>query len=119
MHESALARSILALVLERATLEEGEVIGTVRGSVAETERLEPQALAFHFAAHARGTKAEGARLELELSTVEARCKTCRTEYVPDHHVTLCPRCGSTDATLLGETGVKIDTIEVVPAPQPS
>jgi hydrogenase nickel incorporation protein HypA/HybF len=33
-------------------------------------------------------------------------------YRRDHHVVLCPACGSTDGELLGEIGLGIETIEV-------
>jgi hydrogenase nickel incorporation protein HypA/HybF len=112
MHESSLARQILAAVLERAAREQAVRIRAVRGWVAETESLSPQSLAFHFAAHARGTAADGAHLDLQLVRVEARCRTCARTYVPEHHLLLCPFCGGTDANLLGRTGIGIETLEV-------
>lgn len=112
MHESSLARQILNAVLERAEAEHASRVHAVRGWVAETETLSPESLSFHFAAHARGTRAEGARLELRLIHVEARCHACGETYAPEHHVLLCPACGGTDGELLGRTGLGIDTVEV-------
>jgi hydrogenase nickel incorporation protein HypA/HybF len=112
MHESSLGKDILRVVLERATEEGAERVRLVRGWIAETEHLDPGAIAFHFAAHARGTAAEGARLELSIRWVEADCSTCGQRFRPDHHVLLCPRCGSTAATLLGRTGLGLESIEV-------
>lgn len=110
MHESALARQLLGAVLERAPM--GQRVLCVRGWLAETEALNDDAIAFHFRALARDTRACDARLELELIHTEARCSTCDTVYRPEHHLTLCPRCGSTDAVLLGPTGLGIDSIDV-------
>jgi hydrogenase nickel incorporation protein HypA/HybF len=112
MHESSLARQILRAVVERAAREGARRVVAVRGWVAETESLSRDSLASHFAAHARGTPAEGARLELRVEHIEARCSGCGTSYAPDHHVLLCPRCGGTDAELLGTPGLGIDAIEV-------
>jgi hydrogenase nickel incorporation protein HypA/HybF len=84
----------------------------VHGRVAETEALSREALALHFAAHARGSAAEGAELELELVHVRARCRDCGADYLPEHHLLLCPTCGSTDGEQHGETGLRIDRIEV-------
>ena len=109
MHESALARRLVAAVLERTA---GARVRVVRGWVAESEALSPESLAFHFAAHARGTLAEDARLELELTRVEARCRACGRTYTPEHHVVLCPACGSGDAELLGEAGLGLHALEV-------
>lgn len=109
MHESSLAKHILDLGLERAR---GARLRTVRGWVAETESLSPASLQLHFDLHARGTPAEGARLELRLIHVRAKCRACGEEFLPEHHLLLCPSCGATEADELGETGLKIESIEV-------
>lgn len=109
MHESSLARQIVELCLSRA---HGGRVKKVRGWVAETETLSREAIALNFAAQARGTAAEGAELELELVHVRARCRDCAHEYLPEHHLLLCPKCGATDGEELGETGLKIESLEV-------
>jgi hydrogenase nickel incorporation protein HypA/HybF len=112
MHESSLARQILDVVLVRASAEGAQRIRLVRGWVAETETLSAESLEFHFTAHARGTAAEDAKLELRLVHVQARCRSCPHTYAPEHHVLVCPACGSTEGDLLGDTGLGIDTVEV-------
>jgi hydrogenase nickel incorporation protein HypA/HybF len=109
VHESALARELLGAVLARA---EGARVRVVRGWVAETEALSRESLAFHFTAHARGTAAEGARLELDLLRVQARCARCALIYAPEHHVVLCPACGGAEAELLGDVGLGLRALEV-------
>lgn len=112
MHESSLARRLVEVVLAAAGTAR---VRAVRGWIAETETLSCESLVFQFAAHARGTRAEDARLELRMVHVEARCRTCRTIYKPEHHLLLCPTCGATDGELLAETGVGVDALEVVDA----
>lgn len=112
MHESSIARQLLAVVLARAAEERATRVALVRGWVAETEALSTESLAFHFAAHARGTVAAGARLQLRLIRVEAQCRSCGLTYTPDHHVTVCPECGGADAALSGPTGLGLETLEV-------
>ena len=107
MHEASLARQILTAVLEAAP---GERVSVVRGWLAETETLRPDSLQLHFDAAAAGTPAEGARLELRLVHVGARCLGCAHEYLPEHHLTICPSCGSTEGELLGETGLGVDQV---------
>jgi hydrogenase nickel incorporation protein HypA/HybF len=109
MHETALAKRVLEAVLARAG---GARVVAVRGSIAEDEALSRDALAFHFAAHARGTVAEGAELALELVHVGAHCNACGQRFLPEHHVRLCPSCSSSDTTLEGELGVRVDHIDV-------
>jgi len=112
MHESSLAKAILREVLKRA--EEGDAprVVAVRGWVAETESLSRESLSMSFEAMARGTRAEGARLDLRVTHVAARCSACGDEYWPEHHVLICPACGGTEGELLGRTGLGVDAIEV-------
>lgn len=112
MHESTLARQVLETVLQRSMAEGASRVRVVRGWVAETESLSADSLSFHFTAHAQGTSAEGARLLLDLIHVEARCRTCGRTYAPEHHLLLCPGCGSTEGEQLGQTGLAITSIEV-------
>ncbi len=109
MHETSLARTLLDVVLARAGTAR---VLAIRGRIAEDEALSSQSLALHFAAHARGTTAEGAALDLELVHVRARCSACGGVFLPDHHVRLCTSCGSTDTELLDEPGVRVVSIEV-------
>jgi hydrogenase nickel incorporation protein HypA/HybF len=110
MHESSLARRILEAVLARSGA--ARRVRVVRGWVAETETLSADSLDFHFRAHAAGTAAADARLELRLEHVEARCGGCGARYRPEHHLLLCPSCGATGGELLGRTGLGIDSIDV-------
>lgn len=112
MHETTLAKQILDVCLGRAHEQDAKRIRAVYGWVAETETLSADSLGLHFAAHARGTLAEGAKLALEVTHVEARCQECQRVYRPEHHLLLCPGCGSTAAELLGRTGVGVTQLEV-------
>ena len=112
MHETSLAKQLLSAALQSAEQEGAQRITKISGWIAETEALQPEALQFHFNAHAEQTPAAGALLSLSIEHVSARCNSCEFEYQPEHHLTLCPKCGSTDATLLGKTGLGLDSIEV-------
>jgi hydrogenase nickel incorporation protein HypA/HybF len=111
VHESSLARKILALSL--AAARAGATVRVIRGRIAETEALSPDALELNFRAQARGTVAADARLEIELVHVEARCRGCGAVFRPGHHVLLCTRCGSSDGEELGPTGLWLESIDVV------
>lgn len=112
MHETSLARQILKRVLEEVEKEGATRVRRVRGWVAETERLNPEALRFHFQAHAAGTAAAGADLDLDVRVVPAVCEECWEQFEPDGHVPICPRCSSTRVRLLGPTGLHLESIVV-------
>ena len=111
MHEVALARGILQAVLAALPPGAGRVL-RVRGWLAETEALSAESLQLGFSALARGTAAEGAVLDLALRHVAASCQACGRVYLPEHHLTLCPACGSADGLLLGETGLRIEAVDL-------
>jgi len=109
MHESSLARKLLDAALELAP--DGKIVA-VHGWIADTEAMDGASVALHFAAYARATRAETARLHIRIEQVEARCVQCGERYAPDHMMTLCPRCGGSEAQLFGRTGIGIDAIDV-------
>src|SRR5688572_2938463 len=100
MNESMLARDMLDAVLHYAALGGARRIHAVRGWVADAQSLSRESFCTHFASHALGTEAEGARLELELRRVEARCRGCTGVYMRELKALACPTCGGTEAELL-------------------
>ncbi len=112
MHESTLAKRLLEAALEIARERGARRVLSVHGWIADSEPLNRGSIEAHFVANADGTLVQGARLELELDHVAARCTECGVTYLPTGHLTLCPRCGSPDAELTGRTGAGIKAIEV-------
>jgi Zn finger protein HypA/HybF involved in hydrogenase expression len=109
MHETTLAKRLLQATI--AIARDRRVVA-VRGWIAESEPLDRASIEAHFSATAAGTVAEGARLELRLDHVAARCAECGAIYLPTGHLTLCTQCGCPDAELTGRTGAGIDALEV-------
>ena len=112
MHESTLAKRLVEAALEVAIESRARRVVAVRGWIADSEPLSRESLESHFAAVAAGTIAEGARLELRLDHVAARCSECGTTYLPTGHLTLCSKCGCSVATLMGQAGAGIDAIDI-------
>ena len=78
------------------------------------EALAAASLEFHFGAHARGTPAEGARLDLRVLRLSARCPTCGAVWQPEHHVLVCPACGGAEGQPLSPAGLAIESMDVEP-----
>ncbi len=112
MHESTLARRLLGVALDASQRAGGARVRGLRGTLAETETLSRDALQFHFDALSVGTAAEGARLELAIEHVAARCLRCGCVYLPEQHLLLCPDCGSTEGAVLGLPGLRVHAVEV-------
>ena len=95
MHELSIALSLI-----EAAAEEADRIGPDVRVVALRLRLGPlsgvvrEALAFSFDVAARGTRVEGARLEIEEVPVAVRCAPCGGEFELGAVYPLqCPACG--------------------------
>ncbi len=112
MHESTLAKRLLAAAIEIALARRARRVVSVRGWIADSEPIERAAVEAHFSANATGTVAEGAHLQLRLDHVAARCAGCGASYLPVGHLTLCPQCGSSEAELTGSPGAGIEYLEV-------
>ncbi|MHB8773306.1 MAG: hydrogenase maturation nickel metallochaperone HypA/HybF [Syntrophales bacterium] len=104
MHEVALTESLIGIVGEYARREGFTRVNCLRLSFGRLSCLDPGALEFTFAVQARGTAAEGARLEFDIRPALIVCTTCGAESVCDGPFdALCPRCGSFDVRLVGGT----------------
>jgi hydrogenase nickel incorporation protein HypA/HybF len=112
MSEAVLAQLVLQAILKRDAFRGASRIRAVRGWAAETDSLCPERLSSHFAAQARGTRAEGARLLFNLIHVEARCRSCGRTYAPVQCLLRCPVCGSGNGEQLGQTGLAVTGIEL-------
>jgi Zn finger protein HypA/HybF involved in hydrogenase expression len=65
MQESTLGKQVLNVVLMKAWESRAHRVERVRCRVSTRAQVDPSAIAFHFAALAKGTAAEGAQLDLD------------------------------------------------------
>ncbi len=104
MHEAFLTKSLLEIVDGYARRQGFSRVNSLRLSFGRLSCLDPQALEFAFAVQARGTPAEGARLEFDIRPARISCGACGPESACDGPFdALCPRCGSADVLLTGGT----------------
>jgi hydrogenase nickel incorporation protein HypA/HybF len=104
MHEISLTRSLIDIVEDYARREGFSRVNVLKLSFGRFSCLDPGALDFTFAVQARGTPAEGARLEFDIRPALVACGACREESICDGPFdVVCPRCGSTEVHLTGGT----------------
>ncbi len=94
MHEMAIAESMLEIVEATARGNAAARVAAVWLELGALSQIEPHALAFCFDAVARGSLAEGARLEIVTLPGEAWCMPCGDRVGLQHLGDPCPRCGS-------------------------
>lgn len=107
MHELGIARSIAAIVLDRA---EGRPVTRVGLEVGSLAAVVPESIQFCFEVCVRGTLAEGAALVVTEVQARAVCRDCSHRFDVGQWLDPCPRCGS--LVLDRQGGDEIAVIEI-------
>jgi hydrogenase nickel incorporation protein HypA/HybF len=113
MHEAAIAENIVGSLEQELSRQaiEGRIVkvflqvGKLRAVVAEN-------LKFLFQVMARGSRLEGAALEIEPVSIKGRCQACASEFEIDDMMFFCPRCHSGRIDLLNGNELQITGVEV-------
>ena len=115
MHEMALTRNVVDIVCAEAERVGASRVGVVRVSVGEARDIVDEIFVDMFAWLARGTVAEGARVELERIPLRVRCRQCGSIYpinVFDESSWPCPLCLQRSYDLVSGMEFTITSIEV-------
>lgn len=113
MHELALAEAVVEIAESAAQEAGGDRIRVVRVAIGALSHADPAALAFCFEAAARGTLAEGARLDIARVPGQALCRDCGADVPLGARGDPCPRCGGHALTVTGGEELKVSEIEVI------
>lgn len=89
MHSLSMAQSILQAVLMEAGNHEGKRVKAISVKTGDGELVESESLRFCLEAMAKGTIAEGARIEVELVGATARCPECTCAFPVEGHEPAC------------------------------
>jgi hydrogenase nickel incorporation protein HypA/HybF len=108
VHELSLASAVIDTVERHAA---GRRVTAVYLQVGHLRQVVPDSLAFYFVHVARGTVAEGARLEQELIAARLRCG-CGHEWALNGIDFRCAACGAADATVLSGDEFLVESIDV-------
>lgn len=111
MHELSLAHAVLDIVTQEAARHG---LGSVTRIALEVGRLRavvPELLRTGIEVAARGTRAEGAALDLTEVAARARCPVCGAEFdVPDY-LFLCPGCERAGGEIIAGEELRVTEIE--------
>jgi hydrogenase nickel incorporation protein HypA/HybF len=113
MHELSLVESILQIIEEYAEREGFSRVTSLRLSCGKLSCVVPQALRFAFEVQSKGTRAEGASLELEVLPAAIHCLVCGKDVTIDRFEAQCPVCNGYDVMLLrGTEELKLVELDV-------
>jgi hydrogenase nickel incorporation protein HypA/HybF len=108
VHELSLASAVIATVERHAA---GRRVTAVQLRVGHLRQVVPASLEFYFVHVAKGTVAEGARLEQELIPARLRCG-CGHEWEVDGIDFRCSACGAGDARVVSGEEFLVESIDV-------
>ncbi len=111
MHEMSLVESLVELVEDERRRQAFTRVRVVRLQVGALGHAEPDALRFCFEAIAKGTVAQGARLEIEMRAGEGRCPRCRRRAPMEDRFADCPMCGEVLVMTAGDE-LRLTELEV-------
>lgn len=94
MHEAGAAQAIVGILRAEAEARGATRVSCVRVVAGEAGAYMEESLAFYLAFFAKGSPAEGVRLELRLIKPRMRCRSCGKEFERRHFSFDCPRCGA-------------------------
>jgi hydrogenase nickel incorporation protein HypA/HybF len=112
MHEVSLIESVVALVEEERRKQDFSRVRMIRLHVGALGHAEPDALRFCFDAVAKGTIADGARLEIEMIAGEGWCSGCRRTIRLEELFAACPACGNGRIRLTAGGELRLAEMEV-------
>lgn len=75
----------------------------MRLSFGRLSCIQESSLRFSFEILAKGTLAQGARLNFLIHPVVIYCYNCQHEFALDHYVAVCPRCHGSEVILKSGT----------------
>jgi hydrogenase nickel incorporation protein HypA/HybF len=110
MHETAVAQSLLEVILQEARARDAKPVGA-KISCGQLNAVNDDVLSFAFEAISRGTSCEGMSLQIEHKPIEAMCRVCKHPFAIELSDVRCPDCGGGDFELLGDAPLLLEQIE--------
>ena len=113
MHEMALAQSIVDIIETEATRQNFDRVSHITLEIGALSCVDARALEFGLDAVTKGTRAEGAKLEIITPPGTAYCFGCQANTTIARKGDACPECGSYQVMVTGGEDMKIVSLEVV------
>lgn len=112
MHSLAMAQDILEAALSEAEKHDAKKIKAISVRIGDKHFTESDSLQFCLEAATKGTIAEEAQIEIELTETTARCLKCGLVFPVEAHLLVCPQCGNKNLETLIETDLPQITLEM-------
>jgi hydrogenase nickel incorporation protein HypA/HybF len=111
MHELAVTRSMLEIVLRHARQAGAPRVVEIQLVIGQLSSIVDDSVAFYWDMVAQGTAAEGARLNFRRVPARFQCQACGHEYAPPETLA-CPACSSQQVRVIAGDEFSVESIEV-------
>ena len=112
MHELSITQSILDIALQAAAARGGGRITAIRLAIGPFSGVVPDCVQMYLDVLAKGTAAEGARIEARRLPLRVECRDCGTKAEIDRSSIRCPVCGSVRLKRLSGRECTVESLEV-------
>lgn len=112
MHEASLVRTLLQQVADLLAAHRGDCVETIEVELGPLSGVEPLLVQSAFDQLVPSSPVAGARLIVKEVALEARCRTCRTEFAVGKFKFICPDCGSTDIQIVRGDEFRLISISI-------
>lgn len=112
MHELSIIQSVIKISCEEAEKHKVEKIKEIRLKVGEFSGLMPSCIQYYFDIASKGTKAQGAVLNIEKIPVTFKCNECGFKGEREKNKYTCPSCGGYNLQILGGNEFYIESLGV-------
>ncbi len=112
MHELAITKSMLDLVLEQAEGAGARKVGKINLVIGGMTGVVDECVQFHFGFLSKGTIAERACLSFKMVPTTARCRDCDRLFELKEFDWSCHNCGGNSVEIVAGKELYVESIEV-------
>ena len=112
MHELAITKSMLDLVLAEAEKAGAKKVGKISLVIGEMTGVVEDSVRFYFDFLSKGTRAEGAALTVTPVAIRAKCRDCDKPFEAREFNWICPHCDSNNLDIVSGKELSVESIEV-------
>jgi hydrogenase nickel incorporation protein HypA/HybF len=93
MHELAVTKSILSIVLHEASKADAKKVLAIKLTIGALSSFEEDCISMYYEELSKDTIAAGAKLIVTKVAAQLYCKNCDYYYTLEHADYNCPKCG--------------------------
>lgn len=112
MHELSVTENILDIALRYARPEGASRVTSIHLLIGRLSSIVDDSVQFYWDFVSQDTICQGARLEFERVPARLLCHACGNEYTLESDLTPCPRCQSSQVTILAGEEFRVESIEI-------